>query len=176
MIKKGTLAELKDIKAIYDDARNLFKSKGINQWLDLDGYPNENSIIDDINNDQLYVKVYKGVIVGVISLQKAKEKAYEVINDGSWLNDDEYYVIHRIAIKDGYYGMGFAKELMLFCEDEAIKDGVFNIKVDTRDDNIMMSSLLEKLGYRKCGIIYLLRKNMTDNKRVAYQKILKNNI
>lgn len=176
MIRKATLEEIKVIKAIYDDARILFKSKGINQWLDLDGYPNENSIIDDINNDQLYVKVYKGVIVGVISLQRKKENAYDVIHDGSWLNDNDYYVIHRIAIKDGYYKMGFAKELMMFCEEETIKDKVYNIKVDTREDNVMMSNLLKRLGYKKCGIIYLLRKNMTDNKRVAYQKILRNNI
>jgi len=175
MIRRATQFDIEDVNEIYLDAKALFRSLQINQWQDLDGYPNLQTIIADINKNSLYVKEVNGKIVGTIVLQKEKETCYDNIYEGNWLNDDEYYVIHRIAVRNGYYGMGYGKELMRFCEEETIKDKVYNIRVDTKHENKIMRKILENLEYRECGIIFLSRPNVIDNKRLAYQKILKNN-
>jgi ribosomal protein S18 acetylase RimI-like enzyme len=172
MIRKAKIEEVEELNMIIDDAKALFKSKGSTQWQDLDGYPNIETLIEDIKKGSLYVKVLEDKPVGIVALSRDEEEAYNVIYGGCWLNLDRYYVIHRLAVKKEYYGRGIAKELMKFAEEVAISEGVYNIKVDTMENNVNMNMLLIKLGYVKCGIIYLLRKDVLDKKRVAFQKIL----
>lgn len=42
-----------------------------------------------------------------------------------------------------------------------------NIRVDTHKDNLVMQHILEKRGFRRCGIIYV--KDGTE--RIAYQRL-----
>lgn len=175
MIRKATINEVSVINEIYLDAKALFKSVGSTQWLDTDGYPNQVSITNDIKRDELYVKEVNGIVTAVASLTREEETAYNKIYEGNWLNNDKYYTIHRIAVKKEYYGKGYAKELMQYLENETIKDGIFNIKIDTMENNTRMIKLLESIGYVRCGVIYLLRPNVLEKKRIGFQKVLKDN-
>ena len=170
MIRKAKIEERFEINTLFDDAKALFKSQGSTQWQDLDGYPNISTIEKDINNGHMFVKIRDDKIVGVMALTKEFEEAYRLIYDGAWLNDDEYYVVHRIAVKKEFYGRGIAKELLRFADEECIRDGVYNIKVDTMEENKIMCKLLLDSGYIKCGTIYLLRKDVIEKKRTAFQK------
>ena len=46
--------------------------------------------------------------------------------------------------------------------------GIYNIRIDTHEDNFKMRNLIEKNGYSYCGKIFLTNGDL----RVAYQKIL----
>lgn len=172
MIRKATIADLDSILDVIIDAKQLFKKNNSTQWQDLDGYPNRETFINDLKNNLLYVYVIADKVVGVCCLMIDEEETYKKIYNGSWINLDNYCVIHRLAVKSEYYGRGIAKSLLLHCEDIAIKNKVYNIKVDTMHNNKIMHNLLTKLGYEKCGIIYLARENVIDKERVAYQKVL----
>ncbi|MCK9470737.1 MAG: GNAT family N-acetyltransferase [Bacilli bacterium] len=172
MIRKAKIEEVQEINKVIDDAKALFKQKGSTQWQDLDGYPNVKTLTEDIIKDTLYVKEMENKIVGVVAISKEIEKAYDKIYEGKWLNDEPYYVVHRLAVKKEYYGKGIARELMDFSDNVALNDGVFNIKVDTMENNTIMTNLLTKCGYVNCGVIYLLRKDVLDKRRLAFQKVL----
>ena len=84
-----------------------------------------------------------------------------MVYDGEWINDDEYGVIHRIAVK--YNGRNIIGKVYEYCS-KLCK----NLKIDTHKDNKPMQRSLEKNGFTRCGIIYL----ENGDERIAYQRCI----
>ena len=158
-IRQATLADLPVILHLRDQAREIMRSYGnIFQWPD--GYPPEEKFIHDIEQGCSYVMADDtGTIVGTFALIPGPDITYKVIYNGQWLNDDPYYVIHRIASTPDSHGILDA----VLDFSEAIAP---NIRIDTHEANIIMRKGLEKRGYQYCGIIHLLN----GDERMAFQK------
>ena len=172
MVRLACIDDLKEVMEVINDAKALFKSEGSDQWQDYDNYPNEKTMMKDINRKELYVKVIDNLIVGCIVLSNEHEDAYDFIYDGNWESNGSYAVIHRIAVRNGYYKQGVAKQLMQHIIDVSIKNGYESIKVDTKLTNVRMVGLLEKFGFKIVGKIDLLRKDVIDKVRIALEKVL----
>lgn len=161
-LRQATINDLSAIITIINQAKAYFKSHGINQWQD--GYPNEISIVNDIQRKESYVLEENNEILATVMISCAGESNYNYI-DGKWLQDDKYLVIHRIAIRDDQKGNGLAKIIL----DEACKlFDLPSIRIDTHKDNLSMQRFLAKYGFNYCGIIYLENKDT----RLAYEKII----
>ena len=144
-------AASKDIPKIWDIIQQAIvrrKNDGSRQWQD--GYPNEVVILQDIAQDVGYVLTDDNIIAGYAAILFNDEPAYEHLN-GTWLTNEDFVVVHRVAISDDYLGKGLAQKIFLYTEDLAIENNIFSIKVDTNFDNIPMLKILEKLGYTYCG-------------------------
>ena len=161
-IRKSTLADLSTILNLRDEAREIMRSYGnVYQWPD--GYPRDDMFRKDIESDGSYVMLDEsGEIVGTFALLPSPEVTYNVIYQGQWLDDEPYYVIHRIASTPDSHGILDA--LLDFCESQ-----VSNIRIDTHEANVIMRKGLEKHGYQYCGIIHLLN----GDERLAFQKAFK---
>lgn len=171
MIRYANINDEKQITSIYEDAKELFKELGYYQWKGV--YPNFLNFRADLENNLILVIDEDSSIKSILTLCFSPDKNYYEI-DGAWLNDEAYASIHRNATKKEYYHMGYSKKLFIEAEKELIKRDIFNIRIDTHEDNLYMQSMLTKLGYKKCGIIKLLGRDDLDNPyRIAYQKILK---
>ena len=160
-------ASKKDIPLIWvliQDAIALRKKDGSNQWQD--GYPNEEVIKNDIKNGIGHVLLDGSKIIGYVAILYNDEPAYKEIK-GAWLTNDEFMVLHRIAISKNYLGTGMAQKIMLLCEKLATENQVYSIKIDTNFDNLPMLKLLEKLDYIYCGEV-----TFRGSHRRAYEKIL----
>ena len=159
IIRKTTLADVGAAEKIYKDARVFMRAAGNpTQWASV--YPNRESVLADIENGVGYVCEDEGEILAVFMFKIGRDKTYDVIYDGEWLNDEPYAVIHRIAV--ARRGRGIAA----FCFDECYK--MFpNLKIDTHKDNIAMQRALEKSGFEYCGIIHL----ENGEERIAFQKV-----
>ena len=150
--------EIDKIMEIYNTARKFMRQNGnMNQWVN--GYPSKDLILNDIKNNRFYGVYDNGELIGVFMMSIGIDPTYIKIYQGSWLNDKEYAVIHRIATKK--HGIGFAK----LCYDFALSK-CNNLKIDTHSDNLVMQRSLSKNGFKYCGIIYL----ENGDPRVAYQK------
>lgn len=169
MIRIANKSDAIYIQEVLEDAKVLFKEDGSDQWQDLDNYPNINTTLNDINKNQMYIYEKDNKIVGCIVLSKEKEKAYDVIHNGNWLSKDIYYVIHRLAVRKGYYHQGIAKDLIKYTISLTKDDNVHSIKIDTKKENQRMLSLLKGIGFQEVGIIYLLREDVLDKERVALE-------
>lgn len=158
-IRKSTLEDLPVILNLRDQAREIMRSYGnVNQWPE--GYPRDEVFQKDIEASFSHVMADPtGVIVGTFALIPGPDIAYQVIYDGQWLNDEPYYVIHRIASTPDSHGILDA--LLDYCE--ALSP---NIRIDTHKDNVIMINGLKKRGYQYCGIIHLLN----GDERLAFQK------
>ena len=168
------LADEKDIFGIYScikDAKKMLKESGSDQWQDTDGYPSMDTIKEYVAKREMYVNVINNEIAGCIALCPGIDKSYLEI-DGAWLNDEPYYTLHLMAVKATYYRQGVAKELIEEMMKIAYQDQIYNLKVDTKKENLPMSSLLLKLGFTKTGVIDIKRDGVLDPKRDAFQIVL----
>ncbi len=177
-VRKGEFKDLLGIIEVIKDAKELFRSSGSTQWQDTDGYPSAKTFIKDLEENEVLVCTDGDKIIGVLVVSFQEEECYKGIVQGQWLNDNHYAVIHRLAVKKEYYRQGVAKKLLDQAEYVVLKKGILDIKVDTHEQNSSMQHLLESYDYTYVGVIYLLRPDVLEKKRLAYHKIIarKNNM
>lgn len=164
--RKAQEADISSIMEIIKQAQSYFKIQEINQWQN--NYPNIEVIKNDLENDYGYVLLKDKHIVGTVSLSFDGEISYQRIYNGAWKSDEEYAVIHRIAVKDNYKGLGLASTMIQYIEEICRNKNIKSIRIDTHKENISMQKLIKKNGFEYCGIIYLVDKS----ERLAFEKIL----
>lgn len=172
MVRLANINDLDSVVEVINDAKALFKSDGSDQWQDTDNYPNEETMKKDIARNELYVKVIDDKIVGCVVLSDLEEEAYKGIYDGEWKTKGHYMTLHRIAVKNGYYHQGIAKELLGEVINVAKKKMVSAIKVDTKITNIRMMTLLQRFGFEITGKIQLLKDGVIDKERTTLELVL----
>lgn len=161
--RKSIKSDLDNIMIIIKEAQKYFKENNIDQWQD--NYPNEETILNDINNETSYVLVKDNNIVATASISFEEEKTYKNI-DGNWLTNDRYVVIHRVAVTNKLKGLGLASIILKKAELLALANNVHSIKIDTHKDNKAMQRVLKKNNFTYCGIIYL----EDNSERIAFEK------
>lgn len=166
LFKKAIQAQVPEIWSILQQAIKRRKEDGSKQWQD--GYPNPEVIQKDIEKEAAYVLLEEDTIVGYCAILLNDEPQYEKIV-GKWLSNDDYIVIHRVAISESHLGKGLAKKLFGFIEDYARSKNIHSIKADTNFDNPAMIHLFRTLGYIYCGEVYF-----RGSPRKAYEKLLVN--
>ncbi|MDI9870656.1 GNAT family N-acetyltransferase [Flectobacillus roseus] len=163
-LRKATPSELPFIWEILQQAIQQRKQDGSEQWQN--GYPNEQTVYDDIANEYGYVLVENNVVIAYAAIIFGEEPAYNVIT-GKWLTNDDYAVVHRVATSNAVKGKGIATHLFKMIEDLCIEKKVYSIKVDTNFDNIPMMKIFDKLNYVYCGEIFF-----SGASRKAYEKVI----
>lgn len=156
-VAKALDNDIERILEIYGYARDFMKKSGNpTQWRN--GYPQRELIMRDIENECLYVVKKDDVIHGVFFFKSGEDPTYRVIEDGSWLSQDEYGVIHRVAgdgCEKGLFGAVF----------EYCTSIMPHLRIDTHADNKVMQHVVEKYGFKKCGTIYV----EDGSSRIAYE-------
>jgi ribosomal protein S18 acetylase RimI-like enzyme len=154
---------------IINDAKTYLASQNIDQWQN--GYPNAEQVENDIKNCESYVVINdKNTIMATSMFTLRKEPTYKKIIEGNWLisEDETYGVIHRMAIKNEFRKLGLATFLFEAFHQQLKDKNIQSLKIDTHQDNLGMQSLIKKLGYQYCGIIY----TSYNAKRLAFEKII----
>jgi GNAT superfamily N-acetyltransferase len=162
--RKAALSEITPIWEILQQAIIRRKEDGSEQWQD--GYPNPQVIQNDIEKGQGFVLLEEKTIIGYSAVLINDEPAYAKI-EGKWLTNDDFIVIHRVAISEKYLGKGLAKMIIGKIENFARDNNIYSIKADTNFDNIPMMKIFENLGYTLCGEVYF-----RGSPRKAYEKVL----
>lgn len=148
--------DLPRILDIYEKARAFMRQSGNpNQWRS--HHPAVEILADDIQKGQLYLCMEGDDIAAVFCYFQGVDPTYLHIDGGQWLNDMPYGVIHRIAVSS--QGKGIAT----LCYDWALAR-CKNLRIDTHHDNLPMQRSLQKHGFTRCGIIYLLN----GDERIAF--------
>ena len=164
-LRKASHADADKIWGILQQAIEQRRLDGSEQWQH--GYPNQQTIYNDIENNNGYVVVEDDTIIAYAAIIFDIEPAYNNLV-GQWLSNEKYVVIHRVATANSVKGKGVATKLFGLIEAMALNNNIFSIKVDTNFDNIPMLKILDKLGYTYCGEVFF-----NGSSRKAFEKILK---
>ncbi|RKS92490.1 L-amino acid N-acyltransferase YncA [Flavobacterium limicola] len=162
--RTAELSEIDSIWEILQQAIQRRKKDGSTQWQD--GYPNPEVIQKDIEKGEGFVLADGETIIGYSAVLINDEPAYATI-EGNWLTNDDFVVMHRVAISEKYLGKGLAKLMLKNIEDFALSNNIFSVKADTNFDNPAMMKIFETLGYIYCGEVFF-----RGSPRKAYEKVL----
>jgi ribosomal protein S18 acetylase RimI-like enzyme len=168
-IRHSISDDIPNIISIIDDAKEYLASQKIDQWQN--GYPNSEQIENDIKNEESYVVLNdKNEVMATSMFTLRKEPTYREVIDGNWIISEKevYGVIHRMAIKKEFRKLGLATILFDEFHQQLKNQNVQSLKIDTHEENIGMQSLIKKLGYIYCGIIY----TSYGDKRLAFEKVI----
>lgn len=160
MIRKAAAGDLPEIMRVYAYARKFMIDSGnASQWGV--NYPPEALIAQDIAQGQSYVIAGEnGEICGVFAFIIGEDPTYAVIENGAWLSDAPYGVIHRIAGNGTVHGL--MQQAVDFCRGR-----IPHLRIDTHADNHVMQHLITKCGFTRCGTIYV----RDDSPRIAYEML-----
>lgn len=164
--RKALKSDLENIMRIIKHGQEYLRDQGVNQWQD--NYPNMEVIEMDIDKGYSYVVEEQNEIVATTALSFDGEITYEKIYEGSWISNQDYCVIHRMAIHKEKRGKGISYFMMESIDSICNINGIRSIKVDTHRDNLPMQQYLQKNGFKYCGVIYL----STGDERLAYERVL----
>lgn len=165
-IRLAQFADLDKLMQIFEVARRFMQATGNpNQWIN--GYPQRELISREIEEGHCYVMEktsregeVQPHLFGTFCYIEGEDPNYARIEQGEWLNDAPYAVIHRLASD------GTGKGVFDTCLDWA-EGRCANLRVDTHADNKVMQHLLEKRGFHRCGIIYVAN----GTPRIAFQRV-----
>ena len=158
-IRKSNPNDINQIMDCIHTARQLMRESG-NQIQWTNGYPSRELMLESIQNGFNFLIYENDEVVATFDFIIGDDPNYSFIENGAWLNDEKYGVIHRLASN------GKAKGIAQFCFEWCFSQ-FSNIRIDTHETNVPMQKVLEKLGYEKCGIIYV----GDGTPRLAFQKI-----
>ncbi len=161
-IRKAQDTDLAQIMELYAKARVYMVANGNPRQWAARNWPPESLIRQDIAAQRSYVCIEREQIVGVFYFHCGHriDPTYAKIEAGSWFGNDDYGVVHRIA--SGQKGVGS------FCIRWALEH-CGHLRIDTHADNIPMQNLLQKLGFTRCGIIYVTE---DTDPRIAYERVI----
>lgn len=165
-IRPAQSNDIERIMEIVRDAQRWFALQHIDQWQD--GYPTVEIFLRDITRGECYVVLSRQQVIAVGVISFAGEPTYSKIYDGKWINDEEYVVVHRIAVDTNHKGRGVAGAILLYAERLAAERGVKSFRIDTHRDNQPMRHVITKQGFIHCGRILL----ESGAEREAYQKVI----
>lgn len=164
-IRHSEMKDLEEIMQLYARARVFMAEHGNPRQWGSTNWPPESLIRGDIENGKSYVCMDQGRIAATFFFDQGEEiePCYREIQDGAWLAGGFYGVVHRIAASTDVKGAG------TFCLNWAFEQ-CRHLRIDTHGDNKVMQSLLTKLGFTQCGVIYVEEDN---DPRLAYEKMEK---
>lgn len=130
--------------------REFQQEQGFVQWTE--DYPNRDTIQEDVKDQIGYVVKTDGQIAGYMCIDFGGEPAYHTIQ-GQWRTEEPYAVVHRMAFSKGSRGKGLTQITFDLIKELCRSKGVKSIRVDTGLQNQRMQHILEKNGFRYCGVI-----------------------
>lgn len=191
-IRPATPHDLDALEHVYDSARAYMRQTGnLTQWTH--GEPSRAELTDALAHGMLFVGVADEQDGATRSeaeaastsptsaaaqadeqdlphcafvLLRTEEPTYRRIYDGSWLNDEPYYTLHRVA-SDGQL-RGVVSAATAFAAAQARTAGVLNLRIDTHADNHPMQRALERAGFTRCGTIRIA----DGSPRIAFQLVI----
>jgi len=150
IIRLATLNDIPGIMRLIAEVVPAMNALGNYQWDST--YPNAVVFEKDIALNQLWVADADGDIAGVAAITTDQEPEYASVG---WDLDETAIVTHRLAVSTRYRGRGIAAKLLQQAEQEAIRQNIKALRIDTNSENAATQQLFPKLGYVFSGEIGL---------------------
>lgn len=166
-MRKAGIKDIKKIEKIIDKAKKSLKKDEIDQW-QIESM-NEKFLLGQIETGKAYVFGNEEEILAYCFLSDEKEEAYKV-----WEGDFEGknpLTIHTFAVDTAAIQRGIATKFFIAIIRHAEKNSFDALRIDTHEDNFKMRGLINKLGFRKIGQIFIDEEGV-KKPRICYERLL----
>ena len=153
MIRKAKAADCASIVNIYNFIlENETAGKCQTGWIK-GIYPTENTVVEALNKDELFVCEENGVVVAAAKINQEQVPEYA---DCKWEHeafDNKIMVFHTLVVDPRQSGRGYGKKFVQFYEEYALQHGCQFLRMDTNETNTNARRLYAGLGYKEVGIV-----------------------
>ncbi|MCI7734206.1 MAG: GNAT family N-acetyltransferase [Dysosmobacter sp.] len=152
MIRLASPADLPAIADIYDAILTREESGGpvYTNW-QRGKYPTMDTARQALGDGTLYVGEDVGSLWGVVNLNAVQLPEYDDIPWTIPAERERVGVIHTLCIHPAQAGRGLARQMVVFCEEEARRQGRTVMRLDTWEHNLPANRMYPSLGYRFAG-------------------------
>lgn len=155
MIELASMGDLAEVCALYDGLNDYLESH-INYPCWKKGlYPNDQTALEGIRSQTLYVLKVAGRIAGSVVLNHDQPPAYSSVGWGIDAEPLQVITVNTLAVHPDFMGQGVASRLMEFTEAFCRERGMAAIRLDATTGNAPAIRLYQRLGYRYCGDVDL---------------------
>lgn len=145
--RKGNFDDIDEVYTLFKSAIEHMINERIYQWDEI--YPDKEILLNDIEQQQLYVGTVENKIAVVYVLNKSCDPEY---NDGKWnCDNDNFMIIHRLCVHPTFQNMGIAKSTLLHIEQQLRSNNTDSIRLDVYSENPYALKLYNSLGYKTVG-------------------------
>lgn len=145
LIRKTETGDLSCLDQLFDTCRAYMNAQGnTDQWDSK--YPTAAVVEQDIVSGHGYVCTDESNTVLASFALGDYEEQYDHIHSGSWSCDEPYIVVHRMGALPEKGAGSFIFQYLT--------EKYPYIRIDTHENNKTMLHLLEKFGFRYCGIVH----------------------
>lgn len=165
-MRKAEIKDINKIVNIIEDAKCGLKADGIDQW-QIESM-DENFLKGQIESGKAYI-YEEGEILAYGFLSDEKESAYKV-----WEKDfegDRPLTIHTFAVDSKMKKRGIALKFFIDIIKFAEENHFDSLRIDTHEDNFKMRGLINKLGFKKIGNIFIDEEGR-KKPRICYERLL----
>lgn len=146
-IRKGSWQDVGELAALYEEINDYLEchvnypgwKKGV--------YPIREDAIQGVSEQNLFVMLKSGRIVGTLILNHRPEDGYRTANWHSNFDDKDIFVIHTLAVHPDFLHQGIGKKLLEFAVDYSIHMKMKAIRLDVYEKNIPAIRLYENTGF-----------------------------
>ena len=152
-VRKAKETDIGDISQIYSDIHTAEENGEVTIGWIRGIYPTEQTAIDSLKRDDLFVMEDNGKIVGAAIINQCQVDVYA---DAMWeykAKAEEVMVLHTLVISPKSKGKGYGKAFVAYYENYAKGHNCPYLRMDTNERNINARKLYKKLGYREADVI-----------------------
>ena len=173
MIRLASAADLPAIAEIYDAILAREESGGpvYTNW-QRGKYPTVDTARQALDDGTLYVGEDAGLLWGVVNLNDVQLPEYGDIPWTIPAERDQVGVIHTLCIHPAQTGRGLARRMVVFCEEEARRQGRTVMRLDTWEHNLPANRMYPALGYRFAGATEFFFQGFVHEILNCYEKAL----
>ena len=165
-MRKAEINDIKKIVNIIDEAKKNLKADGIDQW-QIDSM-NEEFLLKQVKTGKSFV-YEDGEILAYAYLSDEKEEAYKVWEDD--FAGKNPITIHTFAVHSQMTKRGVAMKFFIDIIKYDKKYQFDSLRIDTHEDNYKMRGLINKLGFKKIGNIFIDEEGR-KKPRICYERLL----
>ena len=173
-IRKGTLADIHQITAIYDRVLTGEESGRTTIGWIRGVYPTERTALDALNAETLFVLERNGEVAAAAKIDQNQVPEYVNAN---WqfpkAPPEQVMVLHTLVVDPLQSGKGCGTEFVRFYEQYALEQGCPFLRMDTNARNSGARRLYARLGYREAGVVSCNFNGIPDVHLVCLEKTLK---
>lgn len=172
MIRKATSSDISAVSKIYDHIHDSEEAGEVTIGWERGVYPVEQTAIDALARDDLYVYEKDGEILATAIINQIQVDTYYEANWDYEATDDEVLVLHTLVVDPSRKQGGIGQEFVAFYENTAREMNCPVLRMDTNARNSIARRLYKKLGYHEADILPIVFNGIPGVELVHLEKKL----
>ena len=171
-IRKAEKEDLFKVEEIYEAVHDAEeRGDAVIGWV-RGVYPTAETAKGALDRGDLFVLEDGEKVAATAIINRVQVPEYSAAQWKHSAGDEEVMVLHTLVVDPLQKGKGYGKAFVAFYEAYAVKNGCFELRMDTNVINRAARAMYQRLGYKEIGIVSCVFNGIPDVRLVCLEKNL----